>query len=73
MKAPRLVIAAIVAAGAIVAARAPPSAEVESISSQAPLADDLRFMTQTWQSRVSEGEVEYPDLALNSLVLVLSP
>ena len=46
---------------------------VESISSQAPLEDDLRFITQTLQSRVSMGEVEYPDLVLNSLVLVTSP
>ena len=46
---------------------------VESVSSQAPLADDLRFMPQTLQSRVGAREAEYPDLALNSLVLVTSP
>ena len=46
---------------------------VESISSQAPLADDLRFITRILERRVSAGEVEYPDLVLNSLVLLTSP
>ena len=46
---------------------------VESISSQAPLADDLRFINQTLSSRVSAGEVEYPNLAENAPVLLTSP
>ena len=46
---------------------------VESISSQAPLEDDLRFITQTLEGRGNAGEVEYPDLVLNSLVLIASP
>ena len=46
---------------------------VESISSQAPLEDDLRFITQILERRVSAVEVEYPDLVLNTLVLLTSP
>ena len=46
---------------------------VESISSQAPLEDDLRFITQILERRVSAEEVEYPDLVLNTLVLLTSP
>ena len=47
---------------------------VESISSQAPLADDLRFITETLSRRVSAGDdVEYPDLLANAPVLLTSP
>ena len=46
---------------------------VESISSQAPLEDDLRFITRILERRVSAEEVEYPDLVLNTLELLTSP
>ena len=46
---------------------------VDFISSQAPLADDLRFITETLSRRAGGGEVEYPDLVLNALVLLTSP
>lgn len=46
---------------------------VDFISSQAPLADDLRFITETLSRRGGGREVEYPNLALNALVLLTSP
>ena len=46
---------------------------VEFISSQAPLADDLRFITETLSRRGGGREVEYPNLVLNALVLLTSP
>ena len=46
---------------------------IESISTQAPLSDDLNYFAGAVRKRTDWGGIEYPDLVLNTLVLLTSP
>ena len=46
---------------------------IESISTQAPLSDDLNYFAGAVGKRTNWGGIEYADLVLNALVLLTSP
>ena len=46
---------------------------IESISTKAPLSDDLNYFAGVVRKRTDKVGIEYPDLVLNSLVLLTSP
>ena len=46
---------------------------IESISTKAPLSDDLNYFAGVVQKRTDKTGIEYPDLVLNALVLLASP
>ena len=46
---------------------------IESISTKAPLSDDLNYFAGVVRKRTDKTGIEYPDLVLNTLVLLTSP
>ena len=46
---------------------------IESISTKAPLSDDLNYFAGAVRKRTDKTGIEYPDLVLNTLVLLTSP
>ena len=46
---------------------------IESISTKAPLSDDLNYFAGVVRKRTDFGGIEYPDLVLNNLDLLTSP
>ena len=46
---------------------------IESITTKAPLSDDLNYFAGVVGKRTGKSGIEYPDLVLNSLILLTSP